>query len=133
MATTLAALPPFAPTDFDWQSADFSYLANDKGQGFGTGSPLELHAAGWDFSWLPDNLPPKVSPGVTFYIPNLPDIPTGGGVDTNIDTSKGWLESFDHGPGLLSRVWGEGVDFSVPGQVSVQIVRRFRQVDRQGL
>ncbi|SDB71468.1 family 16 glycosylhydrolase [Belnapia rosea] len=119
MATTVAALPPLASTNFDWQSADFSYLANNTGQGFGTGSPLELHAAGWDFSWLPDNLPPKISLGVTFYVPNLPDILTGGGVDANIDTSKGWRETFDHGPGLLSRVWGEGVDFSVPGQVTI--------------
>ena len=117
--TTTAGLPPLASMDFDWQTADFSYLANDPGQGFGTGSPLELYAAGWDFSWLPDNLPPKMSPGVTFNIPDLPDIPTGGGVDANIDTSKGWKESFDNGPGMFSRYWGGGVDFSTPGQVTI--------------
>src|SRR4051794_1829872 len=120
MATTTTALaatspPSLANMAFDWRNADFSYLANDTGQGFGTGSPLELHAAGWDFSWLPDNLPPKMSPGVTFNVPHLPDPPTGGGVAANIDTSKGWKESFDHGPGLLSRVWGDGVDFGTPG------------------
>jgi beta-glucanase (GH16 family) len=34
--------------------------------------------------------------------------------------SVDWHETFDHGPGLFTEVWGEGVDFSVPGQVTLR-------------
>lgn len=33
-----------------------------------------------------------------------------------------WTESFDNGAGVLSRVWGPGVDTGVPGQVTIRLV-----------
>jgi len=103
------------PAAFDWQQMDFSWL-NPDGEGFGAGgSPYQLYMTGtMDFSWLPQDLLPKIpSP--------WDNLPGGGGDGGGISGSATWREDFnDPAHPLFSRMWGGDIDTGTPGQLTLR-------------
>jgi hypothetical protein len=69
-----------------------------------------------------DSIPVEPEVPIEPEVPSQPEVPVEPEVPNQPDqpaTKLSWVESFDNGTGMLTRVWGPGIDLSIPGQLTI--------------
>ena len=74
-----------------------------------------LSTASFDFG-AGSNIPSQPEVPAEPEVPSQPEVPKRPDLPA---TQPSWVESFDNGTGMLSRVWGPGIDLSIPGQLTI--------------